>query len=102
MMRALVIASIFAASAAFAQPAPPAPPANPAATADSAAGTADARAKMMAADTNKDGKWDKTEWVAAGRREMGFVFMDADKDGFVTSAELKAGMARMQAMRNGK
>lgn len=101
-MRALVIASIFAASAAFAQPAPPAPPANPAATADSAAGTADARAKMMAADTNKDGKWDKTEWVAAGRREMGFVFVDADKDGFVTSAELKAGMARMQAMRNGK
>lgn len=100
-MRALVIASIFAASAAFAQPAPPASPANPAATADNAAGTADARAKMMAADTNKDGKWDKTEWVAAGRREMGFVFMDADKDGFVTSAELKAGMARMQAMRKG-
>jgi len=99
MMRALVIASIFAASAAFAQPAPPE---NPAGTANSAAGTADARAKMMAADTNKDGKWDKTEWVAAGRREMGFVFMDADKDGFVTSAELKAGMARMQAMRNGK
>lgn len=91
-MRALVIASIFAASAAVAQPAPPASPAN-------AAGMADARARMMAADTNKDGKWDKTEWIAAGRREMGFVFMDADKDGFVTPDELKAGMARMQAMR---
>jgi hypothetical protein len=99
-MRALVIASIFAASAAAAQPAPPAPPANAAGMGNSATGMADARARMMAADANKDGKWDKAEWVAAGRREMGFVFMDADKDGFVTPDELKSGMARMQARRS--
>jgi hypothetical protein len=90
-MRLFVIATVLAATAATAQPAPPA----------DAAGMADARAKLMAADANKDGKWDKNEWLAAGRREMGFVFMDGDKDGFVTQDELKAGMARMQAMRSG-
>ncbi len=60
---------------------------------------AEAFAKLQAADTNKDDKWDKPEWLAAGRREMGFNFIDADKDGFVTKAELKAGMERMKAMR---
>ena len=90
-MRLFLIASIFAATAAMAQPAPPA----------NAAGMADARAKLMAADANKDGKWDKAEWLAAGRREMGFTFMDGDKDGFFTPAEMKAGMEKMQAMRGG-
>lgn len=85
----LIMIAICAATAASAQPAPP----------SDAAGMADARAKLMAADANKDGKWDKAEWVAAGRREMGFVFMDGDKDGFVTPAELKSGMDKMQAMR---
>lgn len=90
-MRLFLIASVFAATAAMAQPAPP----------TDAAGMADARAKLMAADANKDGKWDKAEWLAAGRREMGFTFMDGDKDGFVTPAEMKAGMEKMQAMRSG-
>ena len=52
----------------------------------------------MAADANKDGKWSKEEWLAAGRREMGFAMIDADKDGFVTQPELMEGMKRMQAM----
>ena len=85
----LIMIAICAATAASAQPAP----------STDAAGMADARAKLLAADVNKDGKWDKAEWVAAGRREMGFVFMDGDKDGFVTPAELKSGMDKMQAMR---
>jgi hypothetical protein len=63
------------------------------------AGAAEARAKLAAADTNKDGKWDKAEWTAAGRRERGFQMLDADGDGFVTQAELKDGMAKMQARR---
>ena len=62
---------------------------------------ADARARLMAADANKDGKWDKAEWLAAGRREMGFNMIDTDKDGFVTQPELKIGMDRMRAMQGG-
>lgn len=54
--------------------------------------------RLMAADTNKDGKWSKEEWLAAGRREMGFNLLDGDKDGFVTRAELMEGMRRMRAM----
>lgn len=60
---------------------------------------AEALAKLSAADGNKDGKWSKDEWLAAGRREFGFNFIDTDKDGFVTRTELKAGMEKMQAMR---
>lgn len=80
----LFTAMALSAAAAVAQTAP--------------ADMADARARLMAADANKDGKWDKPEWLAAGRREMGFMLIDADKDGFVTQDELKAGMARMRAM----
>lgn len=72
--------------------APPSPAAAPAAMAD-------ARARLLAADVNHDGKWDKAEWLAAGRKEKGFARLDTDKDGFVTQEELKAGMARMHAMR---
>jgi hypothetical protein len=92
-MRALFLAAaLLAQSAAHAQT--PAP-----ATAPPAAGASEARAKLVAADANKDGKWDKAEWLAAGRRERGFAFMDTDSDGFVTQAELKDGMAKMQARR---
>ncbi len=90
-MRLFLAAGLFIATAAAAQPTPPA----------DTAGRQEARAKMIAADTNKDGKWDKAEWLAAGRREMGFTFMDADKDGFVTPEEMKAGMEKMRAMRSG-
>jgi EF hand len=98
-MRLMLIAALFAISGAAsaqtpAAPAPAAPDAPP-------PGGAEARAKLMAADANKDGKWDKAEWLAAGRRERGFQMIDADSDGFVTQAELKDGMARMQARRAG-
>ena len=86
----LLLMTAFAATAAAAQSAP-APGAD----------MADARARLMAADANKDGKWDKAEWLAAGRREMGFNMIDTDKDGFVTQPELKIGMDRMRAMQGG-
>ncbi len=73
----------------------PQPTATPTAGADR---RDEARAKLIAADTNKDGKWDKTEWLAAGRRERGFNFLDGNGDGFVTPAELKTGMERAQTL----
>ncbi len=98
-MRSLIIvAAMISATLAQAQTPPPAPPpAAPPATPSANAASGDARARLMAADANKDGKWDKAEWLAAGRRERGFQMLDADSDGFVTQAELKDGMAKMQA-----
>lgn len=78
----LFLALALLATPALAQPAAPATP----------------RERLIAADANKDGKWSKDEWLAAGRREMGFAMIDADKDGFVTQPELMEGMKRMQAM----
>lgn len=83
----LVTVVLLGAAAARAEPAATPPPA-----------AADAVARLKAADADKDGKWTKAEWLAAGRREMGFNFVDADKDGLVTEDELKAGVARARAM----
>ena len=91
-MRAFILAAALLAGAATAQNAlaqialaQPAPADSP-------------RAKLMAADANKDGKWDKAEWLAAGRREMGFSFCDTGKDGFVDPAELKICAEKARAM----
>ena len=83
-MRLFVLAASLIAVAATAQPAP-----------DAAAA---ARARMIAADTNKDGKWSLVEWTAAGRREMGFNFCDTGKDGMVDPAELKICAEKARAM----
>jgi hypothetical protein len=84
-MRLLVIAAAFIATAATAQ----APAADPAAA---------ARAKLIAADANKDGKWSLAEWTAAGRREMGHGFCDTSKDGLVDQTELKICAEKARAM----
>lgn len=47
-------------------------------------------------DANSDGVLTKGEWLAAGRQEEGFLRVDADRDGKVTLAELKAAVAKMQ------
>lgn len=82
-MRLFVLTVLFAAAPALAQDAPAAN---------------SAYAALQAADKDKDGRWTKQEWLAAGRREAGFGFIDADKDGFVTRPELAAGVEKMRAM----
>jgi hypothetical protein len=79
-----IIAGLAALPATAQEPAPPPP--------------SEAGQRLMAADANKDGKWSKEEWLAAGRREMGFNLLDGDKDGFVSRPELAEGMKRMRAM----
>jgi hypothetical protein len=98
-MRALLIVAAFIALPTVAQtpPTPPAPPAAPGAPAGN-----DMRARLLAADTNKDGKWSLEEWLAAGRREQGFRFLDANADGLVTPEELRIGMTKMREMRMGE
>lgn len=87
-MRLIIVAAAILSTTAIAAGAQPAP-----------SEQGEALAKLKAADANKDGKWSKDEWLAAGRREIGFNFIDGDKDGFVTQPELRAGMEKMQAMR---
>lgn len=60
------------------------------------------RTRLMAMDTDHDGRWSKAEWLAGGRKERGFDLMDTDHDGYLTMAELTAGRARMQALREAK
>ena len=57
---------------------------------DPAARIEKARAAFAATDTNKDGALSLQEWTAAGRKERGFKMIDADRDGKLTPAELKA------------
>jgi len=81
-MRILVTAALIAvsASSAFAQTATP----------EQIAKAEAAAQALAAADANKDGKWDKAEWKAAGRRPIGFDKVNTDKDGFVSKEELIA------------
>jgi hypothetical protein len=81
----LIASTLFAAPVAAQQPATP------------AASNA-MLDKLLAMDTNKDGKWDKAEWLAGGRKERGFTFFDVNKDGFLTLDELKTGAERLRSM----
>lgn len=84
LFAATLVAATLVTNAANAQS-----PADPAAA---------ARTKLIAADANKDGKWDKPEWLAAGRREMGHGFCDTSKDGLVDQTELKVCAEKARAM----
>lgn len=49
-----------------------------------------------AIDTNEDGTISLAEWKAAGRREQGFKFMDADGDHKLTKEELMEGIKKFR------
>ena len=93
-----VIAMLTATGAVAAVPIPPSAPV-PAIVPDAAPDRAEMRARLAAMDTDHDGRWSKAEWLAGGRRERGFDRLDANHDGFVTTDELRAGMAAMRAAR---
>jgi hypothetical protein len=61
--------------------------------------TADRRTRIMALDTDRDGRWSRAEWLAGGRSEQAFATIDADHDGFLSQDELRAGMAKMRQAR---
>jgi hypothetical protein len=82
MMRMLITAALLTAAATAAHAQTPTP--------EQKAKAEAAAAQLMAADANKDGKWDKAEWKAAGRRPIGFDKVNTDKDGFVSKDELIA------------
>lgn len=87
MFRSIVFAALVVAAPACAQEAAPAAPGG------------DMRARLLAMDTDHDGKWSKAEWLAGGRRERGFALMDADSDGILTADELRAGVVMLRARR---
>ncbi len=99
----LAVSAAGKATAQMASP-PPAAPATPAAPGapGAGAGRGEAMARLQAADADKDGKWSKAEWIAAGRRDRGFDFLDADSDGFMTVAELQFGMQKLRASHGGQ
>lgn len=102
MRSSILLTALLSAASACAQ-VPPATP-NPSQGPPTMAGgtpeaRAQARARLIAADTDKDGRWNKVEWVAAGRRAEGFVLLDLDGDGFITQAELEQGRASLRARR---
>lgn len=57
------------------------------------------RAKLIAMDTDKDGRWSLDEWLAGGRKQRGFQFMDADRDGYLSAAEIRAARTKVLAAR---
>jgi hypothetical protein len=75
-MRRIVLASLFAVAAgrALAQAAPPLDPVT----------------TIVRMDANHDGAVSREEWVAYGAPAADFMTVDADKDGRVTVAELRA------------
>lgn len=60
------------------------------------------RERFAAMDTDHDRRVSKAEWLAAGRKELGFAMMDANNDGYVTMNEMKAGREKIKAMREAK
>ncbi|QJU58242.1 EF-hand domain-containing protein [Sphingomonas sp. AP4-R1] len=58
-----------------------------------------ARQMFARADQDKDGTLSLSEWKAIGRREEGFKFIDADKNGKVTPAEIRAAVAAYRQSR---
>ncbi len=60
------------------------------------------RTRLVALDTDHDGRISKAEWLGGGRNAHGFDLMDADHDGYLTTEELQTGMAKMRAMRDAR
>lgn len=97
---AIPLVALTAAPPASAQETPPAagpayrPPVVPQEGAARTPGAA-----LAAMDKNGDMTIDKAEWTAAGRKDRGFTMLDENKDGKLTTAEIKAVMAKFRSRR---
>lgn len=97
---AISLVALTVALPAFAQNTPPAagPVYQPLATPQEGSAR-NPSAALVAMDTNGDASIDKAEWTAAGRKDRGFTMLDANKDGKLTTAEIKAVMAKFRSRR---
>jgi hypothetical protein len=51
-------------------------------------------------DADGDGAVTRAEWLAAGRREQGFAFLDSDRNGSLDPRELRSGLERLRQGRS--
>ncbi len=57
------------------------------------------RAKLIALDTDRDGRWSLTEWLAGERKQRGFQFIDANRDGYLSADEIRSARKKVLAQR---